>query len=226
MIDLNGKGLALAQLTLIALAGPAFAQGATAIADAAQSTEYGSGVNQNHVPTATLVPEDFDVPTLVETSDFKIVPLSPAITKIDFAAYMSSIKHLQETFTRSTDWPHEGISDADALRDMEAEQARFRSRTSFAYAVLTPDGSRERGCVYIYPSDVEGYDATVRIWVTKSEYDAGFDAELYQWVTDWIRRDWPFVKVAYPGRAIGWRSWDALVAANKARIAGAERQQR
>ena len=145
MIDLNGTGLALAQLTLIVLAGPAFAQTTTTIAHAAQSTEYGSGVNQNHVPTATLVPEDFDVPTLVETSDFKIVPLSPAITKIDFAAYMSSIKHLQETFTRSTDWPHEGISDADALRDMEAEQARFRSRTSFAYAVLTPDGSRERG---------------------------------------------------------------------------------
>jgi hypothetical protein len=56
----------------------------------------------------------------------------------------------------------------------------------------------------------------VRLWVTKAEYDAGFDAELYAWVTNWIKKDWPFAKVAYPGRAIDWSVWDAAVAAKKA----------
>ena len=141
------------------------------------------------------------------------VPLGPDLVKVDFDAYMSSIEHLQQTFTRSTGWPTADISDEDAMRDMENEQARFAARKSFAYGVLTPDGSRERGSVYVSPSPVEGYDAVVRLWVTKAEYDAGFDAALYDRVTHWIAAKWPFAKVAYPGRAIDWATWDALVEA-------------
>lgn len=157
-----------------------------------------------------LVPAGFAVPTLVEASGFKLVPLGPSLVKIDFDAYMSSIEHLQKTFTRNTAWPHPGITDAEAMVDMETEQARFAQRKSFAYAVLTPDGTRERGCVYVQPSPVAGYDAVVRMWVTKAEYDAGFEAELYAWVVKWLERDWPFAKVAYPGHAIGWEEWDKL----------------
>lgn len=165
-------------------------------------------------PVAPLfVPADFAVPTLIEGPGFKLVPLGPEVVKVDFDAYMSSIEHLQQTFTRSTAWPTSDITDADAMRDMENEQARFRARTSFAYAVLTPDGGRERGSVYVRPSTVAGYDAVVAMWVTKADYDAGFDAELYQWVTRWVEADWPFAKVAYPGRAIDWATWDAMVGA-------------
>lgn len=157
-----------------------------------------------------LVPADFHVPTLVEAKGFKLVPLGPDLVKIDYDAYMSSIEHLQKTFTRNTAWPHPGITDAEAMVDMETEQARFAQRKSFAYAVLTPDGTRERGCVYVQPSPVAGYDAVVRMWVTKAEYDAGFEAELYAWVVKWLERDWHFAKVAYPGHAIGWEEWDKL----------------
>lgn len=157
----------------------------------------------------------FMVPVLVQTPGFKVVPLGPALVKVDFDAYMSSIDHLQKTFTRSTAWPHAGITDADAMLDMETEQARFTKRESFAYAVLTPDGARERGCIYVYPSPVKGYDAMVRIWVTKAEHDAGFDAALYSWATNWLKTDWPFTKVAYPGRAIAWTEWDALMAGSE-----------
>lgn len=166
-------------------------------------------------PAVSPVPATFTVPTLVRTPKFQLVPLGPALVKIDFDAYMSSVEHLQKTFTRSSDWPHAGITDADAMRDMETEQARFLARTSFAYAVLTPDGRRERGCVYVYPSPVKGYDAEVRMWVTKAEHDAGFDTELYAWVQDWMRNDWPFANVAYPGRAIAWDVWDVLAVAKK-----------
>ncbi|GAA0735859.1 twin-arginine translocation pathway signal protein [Sphingomonas sp. ABOLD] len=164
-----------------------------------------------------FVPAGFAPPTLVDAQRFKLVPLGPALVKIDFDAYMSSIDHLQKTFTRSTAWPHPGITDADAMRDMETEQARFRARRSFAYAVLSPDGRRERGSVYVSPSPIPGYDAMVRLWVTKADHDAGFDAELYAWVTEWIRTDWPFARVAYPGRSIDWGTWDAAVAAEAAK---------
>lgn len=165
---------------------------------------------------SSFVPADFNVPTLVETENFKLVPLGPELVDIDFDAYMSSIEHLQTTFTRSTSWPHNDISAADAMKDMENEQSRFQNRKSFAYAVLTPDGTRERGSLYVSPSSVEGYDAVVRMWVTKAEYDAGFDANLYAWATGWVESEWPFAKVAYPGRAIDWDSWDALTAKDEA----------
>ncbi|NLR70510.1 twin-arginine translocation pathway signal protein [Novosphingobium sp. ERN07] len=181
---------------------------------------------QSDPPAATaqaplsFVPADFAVPTLIEGPGFRLVPLGPALVKVDFDAYMSSIEHLQQTFTRSAAWPHAGLSDADAMQDMNMEQARFQGRKSFAYAVLTPDGSRERGSVYVSPSPVPGYDAVVRLWVTKAEYDAGFDAQLYAWVQIWVAKDWPFAKVAYPGRAIAWDEWDAAVAGLRAKAPG------
>jgi hypothetical protein len=217
MTGLNITGAALTLMMLTMAGFPALAKAPEATNSMPQATGASSPGQHGSKLISSFVPEDFTVPTLVETRKFKVVPLGPALAKVDFKAYMSSVEHLQKTFTRSTDWPHEGISDADAMRDMETEQARFRNRESFAYAVLTPDGSRERGCVYVYPSTVEGYDAVVRMWVTKDEYDAGFDAELYKWVVTWMRKDWPFAKIAYPGRAIAWDSWDPLVADNKAK---------
>ena len=94
---------------------------------------------------AQLVPAGFTVPVAAQAATFKLVPLGPALVKIDYEAYMSSIDHLQRTFTRSTDWPHKNLTAADAMADMENEAARFRKRESFAYGVLTPDGRRERG---------------------------------------------------------------------------------
>lgn len=171
-------------------------------------------------PAATSAPApwiapDFAVPTLIEGPGFKLVPLGPALTEIDYRAYMASIDHLQRTFTRSTAWPHAGLTMKDAALDMETEEARFARRESFAYAVLTPDGARERGCVYVYPSKVAGHDAQVQLWVTATEYEAGFDAELYAWAQGWIARAWPFRNVAWPGRSIAWDKWDAAVAKGK-----------
>ncbi len=159
-----------------------------------------------------LVAPTFAVPTGAQGPGFFLKPLGPDLVKIDFEAYMSSVEHLQHTFTRSKDWPHAGISDADALVDMQTEADRFTRRESFAYSALTPDGKRERGCIYVAPSPVPGYDAVVRIWVTKAEYDAGFDKQLEAWAHQWIAAKWPFKKVAWPGRDIDWATWDALTA--------------
>lgn len=186
-----------------------------AACSATRSTETASALTSEDATTGLFVKSDFEVPTLAEADGFKLVPLGPDVVKVDFDAYMSSIDHLQKTFTRSTSWPHKDISYDDAMQDMLNEQARFNSRESFAYAVLTPDGSRERGSVYVSPSPVESYDAVVRFWVTKAEYDDGFDAELNEWVADWIQTEWPFMQVAYPGRAIEWVDWDALLAVAK-----------
>jgi hypothetical protein len=180
-------------------------------ADGARAREQAAAQPSAAENTPWIDP-DFAVPTLIEGPGFKLMPLGPALTEIDYRAYMSSIAHLQKTFTRSKGWPHEGLTLEDAALDMEAEAGRFAERESFAYAVLTPDGTRERGCVYVYPGTIGAYDAEVRLWVTAAEYEAGFDAELYAWTQGWIARDWPFSNVAFPGRAIAWEQWDVLVA--------------
>ena len=215
---ITGAGLALAMMTMAQW--PAFADETATKGTVPPPAAPMPAVAKRAAPGISFIPDDFHAPTGVEGAGFKLVPLGPDLVKVDFDAYMSSIEHLQKSFSRSTNWPRKGISNADAMRDMETEQARFRDRKSFAYAVLTPDGSRERGSVYVRPSPVNGYDAVVSMWVTKAEFDAGFDAELYGWVTRWMRADWPFRNVAYPGRAIAWSTWDSAVAANKAGAAG------
>jgi hypothetical protein len=192
---------------------PAFAGALAASDTAAQVAQPGPSTAADRQPSP-IIPPAFNAPTLVEARGFKLVPLGPDLVDVDFDAYMSSIEHLQQTFSRSTAWPRKDISHADAMRDMETEQARFQGRQSFAYAVLTPDGTRERGSVYVSPSPTEDYDAVVRMWVTKADFDAGFEAELYTWVTNWIESEWPFRAVAYPGRSIDWETWDAAIAAN------------
>ncbi len=159
---------------------------------------------------SAFIPDTFEPPVLVEADGFKLRPLGPDLVDIDYQAYMSSIEHLQKTFTRNTSWPRADLTAEDALLDMQTEQARFQNRASFAYAVLTPDGSRERGCVYVYPSAKPGYDAVIRLWVTQREYDAGFDALLFQWVQTWIETEWPFSSAAFPGRTIDWGEWESL----------------
>jgi hypothetical protein len=160
---------------------------------------------------ASFIPADFDPPMLWEGDGFKVVPLGPELAKIDYDAYMSSIEHLQKTFTYSTGWPNADVTMEDAYEDMANEKRRFDARESFAYAVLTPDGTRERGCVYVRPAGKQGYDAAVRLWVTQEEFDAGFDAELYEAVKKWVPAAWPFFEnVAYPGREIPMEEWKAL----------------
>ena len=98
----------------------------------------------------------------------------------------------------------------DALLDMQTEERRFQQRESFAYAVLTPSGKTELGCVYVYPSKKAGFDAVIRLWVTQEQYDLGFDATLYSWTQRWIETTWPFETPAYPGRAISWSDWESV----------------
>ncbi len=95
-----------------------------------------------------------------------------------------------------------GKTDDLGFNIVEGEKQRFDARKSFTYAVLSPDGKKELGCVYVSPSRKEGYDAQVRVWVTKAKFDEGFEKELIPEVKSWLSAKWPFQKIAWPGREI------------------------
>ncbi len=157
-----------------------------------------------------FVPANFNVPREYRTTQFKLVPLGPDLASQDYQAYMSSIEHLQKTFTGSQNWPNRNITMADAMKDVEGEKSRFDARKSFTYSVLTLDGAKELGCVYISPSPKQGYEAVLRIWVTQEQFDRGFEAMLIPEVKKWLAAQWPFQKVAWPKREISLEQWNAL----------------
>ena len=142
-------------------------------------------------PKAPFVPAGFAVPESYQTAAYKLVPLGPALAKHDFDAYMSSIDHLRSTFGGGK-WPNAGITMDDAMKDVEGEISRFKARRSFTYAVLSLDGTKELGCVYIRPSRKPEFDAKVVMWVTKAEFDKGLQPKLLADTKAWLAKAWPF----------------------------------
>jgi hypothetical protein len=50
----------------------------------------------------------------------------------------------------------------------------------------------------------------VRMWVTKDQFNQGFESTLIPEVKTWLTAKWPFAKVAWPKRDITNEEWNAL----------------
>ena len=147
-----------------------------------------------------FVRASFDPPLSLVHADFRLQPLGPEHNASDYAAWSSSIDHIRSTpGFADWSWPHP-MTLAENLGDLVRHANDFATRTGFTYTVLAPDQDRATviGCVYIYPSKREGYDADVRSWVRAA--DAGLDSVLYRAVSDWLDEAWPFERVDYAVR--------------------------
>jgi len=155
-----------------------------------------------------LVADDFDVPENLETSEFRLRMLTVHDLIKDYDAVMSSADHLKSVWPESA-WP-EGLTLEQNLIDLGWHQKEFQNRSSFAYTMLNLDESTVMGCVYIDPTEAQGYDAEVYLWVRASELQSGLDARLFATVKKWLVNQWPFENPAFPGREIDWKVWEAL----------------
>jgi len=144
-----------------------------------------------------FVPENFDVPPLLETTQFRLRMLSVGDVEKDYEAVIESRDLLH---SMGSSWPREGFTIEENLADLERHQQEFLYRKAFAYTVVSLDESRVLGCVYINPTDRGNAEANVYMWVRQSEYDKGLDGVLFQTVKEWIVSSWPFTEVSYPGR--------------------------
>jgi hypothetical protein len=125
----------------------------------------------------------------------------------DFEAVTSSTEHLQKVWGRK--WP-EGLTLEQNLIDLGWHQKEFQRRTSFAYTVVALDESRVLGCVYIYPTRVEGYDAEVYFWARQDTPNDELEPELEATIRTWLKDKWPFENVAFPGKDMSLESWRAI----------------
>jgi hypothetical protein len=141
-----------------------------------------------------FVPRDFAPPETPVRDGFILEPLGPEHNERDHAAWMSSIDHIRSTpgFPLSDGWPKPMRLDENRT-DLQQHAADFAARTGFTYTVLSPTDRDVIGCVYIYPSKKEGYDAWVRSWVRASH--AHLDGPLRRTVADWLASGWPFDQV-------------------------------
>ncbi|MGH2596875.1 MAG: N-acetyltransferase [Actinomycetota bacterium] len=149
-----------------------------------------------------FVPDDFESPAGLVTSDFVLEPLGPQHNERDHAAWTSSMAHIHATpgfFGREHDdeWPVP-MSLSENLKDLEGHAADFTARRGFTYTVLDPADEDVIGCVYLYPSKVDGHDVRAQSWVRASRPE--LDVMLWRAVGDWLATDWPFTNPDYDAR--------------------------
>ena len=157
-----------------------------------------------------FVPDEFEVPELLENQYFRIRMLTVNDVVKDYDAVMSSIDHLQGVFGPKSTWPKAELTLEQDLIDLGWHQKEFQRRSSFAYTVMNGDESVCLGCIYIDPTSKPGYDAEIYLWVRKTAFENGLDPILFDTVKKWIKNDWPFNEVAYPGREISWEKWEQM----------------
>jgi hypothetical protein len=153
-----------------------------------------------------LVPADFVVPLRLEGDGFVLRPLTVNDLIKDYDAVMTSADRLVGFMNPPGTWPR-GLTLEEDLIDLGWHQREFTMRHSFAYTVVSPSEEECLGCCYILPSDKTGYDAAVYYWARSSTLAGGFEERLGAAFRTWIAKDWPFARVAYPGRDIAWKDW-------------------
>ena len=155
-----------------------------------------------------FIEENFKIPEKLETKEFRLRMLQINDVVKDYDAVMSSVNEIK-TIWPVSDWPA-GLTLEENLIDLGWHQREFQIRRSFAYTVVSLDEIRVLGCVYINPTRKHGYDAEVYLWARETKLGTGCDAILYDTVKLWLKNEWPFEKVAFPGRDIDWDSWNAI----------------
>jgi hypothetical protein len=148
----------------------------------------------------TLVPADFAVPVSLRTASFRLRMLTVNDVVKDYDAVMTSIDHLRGLFGKGSTWPSPELSIEQDLIDLGWHQKEFQKHSSFAYTMMSLDEKLCLGCVYIYPTSEAGYDAEVYFWARQSHLELGLERALFDSMKSWLKREWPFKKVCYPGR--------------------------
>lgn len=153
----------------------------------------------------SFLPKGFVVPAHAQGAGFHLRSITIHDAFKDYDAVMSSRSHLWARFGAIWGWPAATMSLEQNIIDLAWHQKEFQLRSSFDYAVMSPDESRLLGCVYIDPPDTAeapGTEAEVWYWARASELAAGMEEELGRFVHGWLQSAWPFRVVVINGQTV------------------------
>lgn len=158
--------------------------------------------------SARFLPEGFTPPAGFEHERFRLRPITIHDAVRDYAAVMTSREHLWSLFGEAWGWPPADLTLEQDLIDLAWHQKEADLRESFNFAVVSLDEARLLGCVYVDPPTKQGFDAEVFWWGRSDE--PGLEEEIGAAARAWVEREWPFGRVAFPGREQPWAEYDAL----------------
>ncbi|WP_371186144.1 hypothetical protein [Thalassotalea maritima] len=147
-----------------------------------------------------FLPINFKVPTKLETNTFHICPLTRNVADLDYEAVMSSQSELQGIFGRNSTWPNSNMTMNENLISIKVHEEEFEARKAFAYSVLNNAENKCFGSIYVDPSRSVYFDCEVHFWIRTDNLE--LEIPLYKVVSEWLQNEWPFTKVAYPGRQV------------------------
>jgi hypothetical protein len=151
-----------------------------------------------------MLPSDFAIPDPPPHADFVVTPLRIDHIVLDYDAVMSSQAELWSLFGPGWGWPKPDMSLTQDLIDLGWHQKEFQRRSSFAWAVLTPDQRRMLGCCYVEPTRSPRFDAEATYWVRTDAKASGMEPQLDAYFRHWLAASWPFKAIAWPGRDHKW----------------------
>ncbi|OPJ63827.1 hypothetical protein [Clostridium oryzae] len=159
-----------------------------------------------------FVPDEFIIPEKLETEKFRMRMLTVNDVEKDYEAVMSSREHIRSTYDDEDDdtWPEENMTIEEDLEDLRRHQEEFLKREAFVYTVVTLDESKCLGCVYMYPSEKKEIDAEIYLWARASGVENGLEKLIFESVKKWVKKEWPFKKVAFPGLEPKWDEWKRI----------------
>jgi RimJ/RimL family protein N-acetyltransferase len=146
-----------------------------------------------------LLPPGCTVPPPLRTAEFVFEVLGPEHNERDHLAWTQSIEHIRSTpGFASRQWPPDGMTLSQNLRDLEWHREEYTRRASFAYAVLAASDGAYVGCVYFSPPTRAEFDVDVASWVRKERAD--LDAPLHAAVRSWLDDEWPWTRPDHTDR--------------------------
>jgi hypothetical protein len=158
-----------------------------------------------------FVPDGYAVPRTQRFTQFTLEVLSPHFAAQDYAAVTTSADAIRHIFGPANGWPAPNLSFAENLADLERHAREFADRVAFAYALVSPDGERYLGCLYIrpIPSKQTAFDAAAFFWLSRLADRGDLAERVLGDVQAWLKASWPFTAVAFPGRTVGWAKWES-----------------
>ncbi|MEZ5980119.1 MAG: GNAT family N-acetyltransferase [Planctomycetota bacterium] len=132
-----------------------------------------------------------------DTEMMRLEPLRPAVAKLDYDGFMSSIPQLQASLHWGS-WPNENFTLEQNEKDLVHHWNEFGTGENYAYTVLSPDRSHCLGCIYINSVEDAPRTAEVAYWVTDEGLAMDLDRHLLEQVTAWFQRDWPLDRAVFP----------------------------
>lgn len=138
-------------------------------------------------PPVGEIPPGFDIPTVKKFDTFQLKAIRESDAERDFEAVMESRVRLRAIF--GEDWPKDDFTLEENRADLRKHQESFIRRKSFTYSILSANGDRILGCVYLVPRRLS--EATVIFWIRDSALGTHPESLIRKELESWLKSDWP-----------------------------------